>query len=108
MKVALKQDDDLGYQVLSILKGTHNHESSVDVTAYPIYRTTALDPEAIVQIKSLSAAGIIPAQILVTIRQQFLRANLVQKDVSNILQKVRLEQLSRRSLIQQLLKVYLF
>ena len=85
MKVALKQDDDSDHWVLSILEGTHNHKSSTDVTAYPIYRTAALDPEAIVQIKSLSAASIIPAQILVTIRQQFLRANLVQKDMSNIL-----------------------
>jgi len=100
IKRALKQDAISGHWALSILEGTHNYESSADIAAYPIYRTAALDPEVIAQIRSLSASSIRPAQILTVVRQQFPRAILVQKDVSNIIQKARLEQFGGRTPMQ--------
>ena len=43
MKLVLKLDDDSEQWAVSIAYGTHNHESSTAPTAYPIYRTAALD-----------------------------------------------------------------
>lgn len=58
----------------------------------------------IAQIGSLGAAGLAPAQILTVVRQQFPLVILVQKDVSNILQKVRIQKLGGRTPIQWLLE----
>ena len=105
MKVALSHDDISGYWTLSTLEGTHNHESSADAVAHAIYRTAALDPKVLVRIRTLSAAGVAPAPILTTITQEFPDATLVKKDVSNIIQKIRLEVLGGRTPIQWLLDV---
>jgi len=106
MKVALKQDLISGSWTLSILEGTHNHESSTAPAAHPAYRIAALDSEIIAQIKTLSAAGLAPGSILSVVREQFPHAILVQKDISNIIQKERIEQLGGRTPMQWLLEVY--
>jgi hypothetical protein len=105
MKLVLKLDDGSEQWVVSITYGTHNHESSTAPAAHPAYRTAALDPNAIAQIKLLSSSGVVPAQILSVVRKQFPQAILVQKDVSNIIQKARLEDLAGRTPIQWLLEV---
>jgi hypothetical protein len=107
MAVVLKQDVDSGHWALSILDGTHNHDSSTDPTAHPRYRIAALESAVVTLINTLGASGINPAQILTTVRRQFPAAILVQKDVSNILQKSRLEQLNGQTPIQWLLEVCL-
>jgi len=105
MKVALKQDKISGHWHLSVLEGTHNHQSSADPAAHPAYRIAALDPEVAAYIRSLSDSGLMPSQILSVVRTQFPSAILVQKDVSNIIQNVRLKQLGGRSPMQWLLEV---
>ena len=105
MMVALKQDSISGNWELSILEGTHNHESSAAPAAHPTYRTAALDPTVITLIKSLSATGLATAQVLTSIRLQFPGAILVQKDISNIVQRARIEQMGGRTSIQWLLEV---
>ena len=100
IKVALKQDLISGSWTLSILEGTHNHESSTAPAAHPAYRIAALDSEIIAQIKTLSAAGLAPGSILSVVREQFPHAILVQKDISNIIQKERIEKLGGRTPMQ--------
>jgi len=107
MKVVLKQDPISEYWTLSIVEGAHNHESSIDAAAHPTYRTAALDPAVITQIKTLGTSGLAPALILSAIRVQFPTARLLQKDVSNIIQKERLKQLGGRTPMQWLLEVCL-
>ena len=100
MKVALKLDKVTQQWQLEVLEGVHNHESSADPSAHPTYRITALDPSVYTQIESLALSGLNNAQILAVIWRQYSTVILAQKDVSNIVQSIRLKQLAGKTPIE--------
>ncbi|PSS08718.1 hypothetical protein M430DRAFT_69958 [Amorphotheca resinae ATCC 22711] len=104
MGVELRLDHISGNWSLSVLEATHNHDRSADPKAYPAYRIAALKPNAYAAISTLGRAGLSTSQILSTLRIEYPEALLTAKDVTNILQKSRLEELDGKTLIQWLVE----
>jgi hypothetical protein len=104
MRIALEKDMISGQWELVILEGSHNHESSAAPSAHPAYRIAALDNSTRVQIENLALAGLSTQQILSVLRQEKSSIILAQKDISNLVQAVRLRQIGSLSSIQWLLK----
>ena len=84
---------------------THNHGPSVASTAHPAHRLPALAPRGHSTISTLSRAGVSTSQILTTLRALDPDVPLIPKDISNLIQKARLEELDGRTPIQWLLEV---
>jgi hypothetical protein len=105
MKVELRLDNLSSQWILSVLEGAHNHGPSTVATAHPVHRTTALTPEIHAEIIRLSRSGSSPTQILTTLRLSDPQTPLLVKDISNIVQRIRAEQLNGRTAIQCLLEV---
>jgi hypothetical protein len=105
MKVAIRLDYMSSQWMLQVLEDTHNHGPSAAITAHPAHRITALTPDTRTEITRLSRAGLSPGQILTTLRLSDSQTPLVVKDIGNIVQQIRAEELNGRTPIQWLLEV---
>ena len=65
----------------------------------------ALTPDTRAEIARLSQAGFAPGQILTTLRLSDSQTPLVVKDIGNMVQQLRAEELNGRTPIQWLLEV---
>jgi hypothetical protein len=91
--------------MVRVLEGAHNHRPSEAASAHPAHRVAALDPEIHAQICTLAQAGLPPSQILTVLRAADPGVLLIQKYISNIIQKERLAELNGRTHLQWLLEV---
>ena len=91
--------------MLKVLEGAHNHGPSTAPTAHPAHRSAAITLATRAEIGRLSHAGLTISQILSTLRTSDPETPLIAKDISNIVQQMRAEQLDRRTPIQWLLEV---
>jgi hypothetical protein len=105
MKVELRLDKLSNQWSLRVLESTHNHGPSAASTAHPAHRLPALVPLRYTTISTLSRAGISTSQILTTLRALDPDVPLISKDISNLIQKARLQELDGRTPIQWLLEV---
>ena len=71
----------------------------------PAHRLPALAPLQHTTISTLARAGVPTSQILTTLRVLDSDVPLIPKDISNLIQKARLEELDGRTPIQWLLEV---
>jgi hypothetical protein len=105
MRVELRLDDLSGQWMLKVLEGAHNHGPSTAPTAHPAHRAAAITPATRAEIGRFSHAGLTISQILSTLRTSDPETPLIAKDISNIVQQMRAEQLDGRTPIQWLLEV---
>jgi hypothetical protein len=105
MRVALRLDKVESLWMVEVLHGEHNHGPSVAATAHPAHRSATLVPSIRAQISTLSQAGFLPSQILHALQVTNPGINLIAKDISNIQQALRAEQLDGKTPIQWLLNV---
>jgi hypothetical protein len=107
MRVELRLDQISSNWSLRVLEGTHNHGPSAATTAHPVHRHAALTSDTCTTISTLSHAGLQPRQILTVLRSldEEIGSSLIPKDISNFIQKARLEELDGRTPIQWLLEV---
>jgi hypothetical protein len=103
MKVELQLDKVSNQWSLRVLESTHNYRPSADSTAYPAHRLLA--PLRRTIISTLVRAGVLTSQILTTLRALDPEVPIIGKDISNLIQKARLEELDGRTPIQWLLEV---
>ena len=100
MKVAIRLDYMSSQWILQVLEDIHNHGPSAAITAHPAYRITTLMPDTLAEITRLSRASLLPGQILTTLRLPDSQTPLVVKDIGNIVQQIRAEELNGRTPIQ--------
>jgi hypothetical protein len=105
MKVELRQDRISMQWVVGVLEGAHNHPPSTAPTAHPAHRIAALTLAIRTEIGRLSHAGLSTNQILSTLRISNPSMTLIAKDIGNIVQQIRAEELNGRTPIQWLLEV---
>jgi hypothetical protein len=105
MKVILRLDKVLNTYTLEVLEALHNHGPSAATVAHPAHRVAALVPETRAQISSLTSAGFLPGQILTALREADPEVTLISKDIANLAQKSRREELNGLAPIQWLLQV---
>jgi hypothetical protein len=105
MKVELRLDSLSGKWILRVLEGAHNHGPSTAAVAHTAHRATALTPETRAQISGFVQSGQSISQILINLRTSDPEMPLIAKDISNIVQKIRAEELNGRTPIQWLLEV---
>jgi len=105
MKVELRLDKVSSHWILHVLEGAHNHGPSTAATAHPAHRITAVTPYIHAKIIRLSQAGSSPSQILTALRLSDPQIPLVVKDIANIVQQMRAQELNGRTPIQWLLEV---
>jgi hypothetical protein len=105
MKVELRLDSMSGQWILRVLEGAHNHGPSRAAIAHPAHRSTALTPEIRAQIGSFTRSGQSISQILTNLRASDPGIPLIAKDITNIIQQIRAEELNGRTPIQWLLEV---
>lgn len=105
MRVEIRLDTLSGQWILRVLEGAHNHGPSADPTAHPAHRTAAITPATRAEIGRLSLSGLTTSQILSTLRTSDSTIPLIGKDISNIIQANRAEELNGRTPIQWLLEV---
>jgi hypothetical protein len=91
--------------VVGVLEGAHNHPPSTAPTAHPAHRIAALTLAIRTEIGRLSHAGLSTNQILSTLRISNPSMTLIAKDIGNIVQQIRAEELNGRTPIQWLLEV---
>jgi hypothetical protein len=103
--VELRLDNLSSQWILYILEGAHNHPPSTAPTAHPAHRIAALVPVIRAEIGRLSHAGLSTSQILSTLRLSNPDISLIAKDIGNIVQQIRAEELNGRTPIQWLLEV---
>jgi FAR1 DNA-binding domain len=106
MKVVLRLDKISSTWSVEVLNPAHNHPPSTAITAHPAHRIAALSSDTCASIGILSRAGLSPIQILATLRDSEPNISLIPKDIANLAQKERLQQLEGMTPIQWLLKVY--
>ena len=102
--MVLRQDRVSSNWSLEVLEVIHNHGPSTAAIAHPARRIPALSPATRVSISTLSRAGISPSQILTILRDTEPEISLIPKDIANLTQKARLEELNGRTPIQWLLE----
>jgi hypothetical protein len=105
MKVELRLDPLSSSWVLKVLEAIHNHGPSVAIIAHPAHRLATMAPGGFKTISTLSYAGLSAGQILTTLRTLEPEVTLIPKDIYNLTQKARLEELDGRTPIQWLLEV---
>jgi hypothetical protein len=105
MKVELRLDSMSSQWMLRVLEGAHNHGPSTAAIAHPVHRSTALTPDIRAQISGFVRSGQSISQILTNLRTSNPRIPLIAKDISNIVQQIRAEELNGRTPIQWLLEV---
>jgi hypothetical protein len=105
MRVELRLDNLSSQWILYILEEAHNHPPSAAPTAHPAHRIAALAPEIRAEIGGLSQAGFSPGEILTKLQVSDTQLSLLAKDIGNIIQQIRAEDLNGRTPIQWLLEV---
>jgi hypothetical protein len=105
MQVELRLDKLSNTWALKVLESAHNHAPSLDYTAHPAHRLASLPEGAHVLINTLSRAGSGPNEILNALRCVDPEVSLISKDISNLTQKLRIEELDGKTPIQWLLEV---
>jgi len=105
MRVELRLDDLSGQWILKVLEGAHNHGPSTAPTAHPAHRSAAITLATRAEIGRLSHARLSTIQILSTLRISNPNMTLIAKDIGNIVQQIRAEELNGRTPIQWLLEV---
>ena len=103
MRVALPRDKSSGNWELTILEAIYNHARSIDSSAYLAHRISATSAETRASINTFAKAGLSNAQILLMLREENSTITLISKDISNLVQKSRIEQLGGKTPIQWLL-----
>ena len=105
MKVGLRLDRLSDQWILEVLQGAHNHGPSTAPTAHPAHRLAALTLATRAHISGLSHNGLSISQILSTLRTTYPEVRLLAKDIGNIIQQTRAEQLNGMTPIEWLLEV---
>jgi hypothetical protein len=105
MRVELRLDSISTTWSLRVLEKSHNHTPSSAITAHPAYRIAAISSDTRSIINNMSRSGLSPAQILSTLRNSDPDVPLIPKDIANITQQARLEELGGKTPIQWLLDV---
>lgn len=105
MRAALRHDRISNQWSLEVLEGSHNHLTSAAATAHSIHRSTALTSEIREQIGILARSNCSANQILMTLRTNNPEIPLIAKDISNLIQANRAEELNGKTPIQWLLEV---
>jgi FAR1 DNA-binding domain len=105
MQVELRRDSISGQWILRVLEGAHNHGPSAAAVAHPSHRSAALTPDIRAQIGIFVRAGQSISQILTNLRISHPGIPLIAKDISNIVQQIRAEELNGKTPIQWLLEV---
>ena len=108
MRVELRQDNVLSSWMVKVLEPIHNHGPSVSNTAHTAHRVAALAPDIHALISTLSSAGLSPGQVLTVLRQSNPDIALTPKDIGNLTQKDRRDELNGRTPIQWLLEARSF
>jgi hypothetical protein len=106
MKVILQLDQTSSTWSVMVPEPAHNHGPSAAVTAHPAHRIAAISLDTHASISSLSRAGLSPGQILTALRESDPTVALIPKDIANLTQRDRLQQLDGLTPILWLLKVY--
>jgi hypothetical protein len=78
-----------------------NHSLTL-TAAHPAHRLATMAPDGRTTISTLARAGLSPGQILNTLHCLEPEVPLIPKDISNLIQKARLEELDGRTPIQWL------
>jgi len=81
--------------------GEHNHPSLTREAAHPSHRK--MTNEVKEHVRTLSAAGVAPAQILTLIRSEPLGEHVIACDIYNLKRQHRIEQLDGRTPMEALL-----
>jgi hypothetical protein len=102
--VECKRMAGIGWSVRT-LNAEHNHPPVTCISALPEYRLEDILPEDIQEILALANAGSKPKDILSFLRQKDDDCLLTTKDISNITQKDRIQQLGGLRPIEWLLSV---
>jgi hypothetical protein len=105
MQVELRLDKLSNTWALKVLESAHNYTPSLDSTAHPAHRLASLLEGAYTIINTLSRAGFGPSEILNALRCLDPKVPLISKDISNLTQKARVEELDGKTPIQWLLEV---
>jgi hypothetical protein len=105
MKVGLHLDRLSNQWILEVLYKAHNHGPSAAPTAHPAHRIAAITLDTRAHISGLSHNGLTISQILSTLRTTYPKLRLLAKDISNIVQQNRAEQLNGMTPIAWLLEV---
>jgi hypothetical protein len=105
MKVVLRLHQISSTWSLKVLEAAHNHDPSRASTAHSVHRIPALALSGRTTISTLSRAGLLPSQILNTLRVLEPDVPLILKDIYNFTQKAKLKELDRKTPIQWLLDV---
>ena len=105
IRVELRLDSISRYWSVRVLEPAHNHGPSAAPTAHPAHRLAALQPDTRASICNMSQAGLLPSQILTTLRTTDPAITLVPSDITNITQQARTEELGGKTPIQWLLDV---
>jgi hypothetical protein len=104
-RVQAKMDKISGQWTVQTKNQTHNHGPFATASGYTQHRTRALGQSDYEYIRSTAATGARPSEILSGLRQKNKDVVLTPKDISNILQKYRREQLGGLTAIEWLVKV---
>jgi hypothetical protein len=104
MKVGFRLDRLLNQWILEILQGAHNHGPSAAPTAHPAHKIAAIIPTALAHIGGLSHNGLTITQIISTLSTDYPEERVIAKDISNIVQQYRAEQLNGMTPIEWLLE----
>jgi hypothetical protein len=105
IRVDLRLNSLTNTWTLKVLEASHNHEPSLDFTSHPAHRLAALPPDAHRTINTLARSGLLPTQILTTLRCLNPEVPLIPKDISNLTQRLRFNELDGKTPIQWLLEV---
>ena len=104
VKVGFCLDRLLNQWILEILQGAHNHGPSAAPTAHPAHKIAAIIPTALAHIGGLSHNGLTITQIISTLSTDYPEERVIAKDISNIVQQYRAEQLNGMTPIEWLLE----
>ncbi|OAV88733.1 hypothetical protein PTTG_01878 [Puccinia triticina 1-1 BBBD Race 1] len=91
------------YWSLTALNGSHNHDPSSAASSHTAHKK--LLPEQFEEIRKLSKSNLKPAQILLQLQTSDNKTFATNKTVSNVLQKIHLEDLDGQSPTKSLLSI---
>lgn len=104
MRVEARRDPTNQW-IVRVLEGAHNHGPSAAPSAHAAHRRAAITPGIHAEIGILSQAGLLPTQVLSVLRTRQPEIPIIQKDISNLIQKERIIELNGRTPIQWLIEV---
>jgi hypothetical protein len=104
MRVVLHLDPISHNWSVTVPDPEHNHSPSGAITAHPAHIIAALAPDTRAYINSLSRSGLLPTQVLTTLRDSIPEISLTPRDIANLTQKQRQEELNEKTPIQWLLE----